>query len=96
MLVDLFLRFKDNADIYVDGTLEAVLSVVKIYLQLLHDLIRQIHQAYSIPIKLKYDCPPPAKFGKDQPIWKTATTSFLRIVKECVQQIKSFGEGRYP
>lgn len=27
MLVDLFLRFKDSADIYVDGTLEAVISV---------------------------------------------------------------------
>jgi hypothetical protein len=27
MLVDLFLRFKDKADIYVNGTLEAVLSV---------------------------------------------------------------------
>src|SRR5882757_4063817 len=29
MLVDLFLRFKNNTDVYVDGTLEAVLSVSK-------------------------------------------------------------------
>jgi len=27
MLVDLFLRFKDQIEVYVDGTLEAVLSV---------------------------------------------------------------------
>lgn len=27
MLVDLFLRFKENAEIYVDGTLESILSV---------------------------------------------------------------------
>lgn len=27
LLVDLFSRFKDNIDIYVDGTLETVLSV---------------------------------------------------------------------
>ena len=27
MLVDLFLRFEDQTEIYVDGTLEAVLSV---------------------------------------------------------------------
>lgn len=27
ILVDLFLKFKENAEIYVDGTLEAVLSV---------------------------------------------------------------------
>ncbi|EEB87630.1 hypothetical protein MPER_14962, partial [Moniliophthora perniciosa FA553] len=47
LLVDLCLRFKDKAEIYVDGTLEAVLS------------------AYSIPVKLKYDCPAPSKHGKD-------------------------------
>lgn len=27
MLVDLFMRFKSNPEIYVDGTLEAILSV---------------------------------------------------------------------
>ena len=76
MLVELFLRFKDKAEVYVDGTLEAVLS------------------AYSIPIKLKYDCPPPSKFGKDPPLWKTATTSFLRIVREIATQVQSFGSGQ--
>ncbi|KAF8874390.1 hypothetical protein CPB84DRAFT_1817905 [Gymnopilus junonius] len=68
MLVDLFLRFKENVEIYADGTLES---------------------AYSIPVKLKYDCPAPSKFGKDQPLWKTATTCFLRIVKDCTQQLKT-------
>ncbi|KAJ3506737.1 hypothetical protein NLJ89_g6704 [Agrocybe chaxingu] len=74
LLVDLFLRFKSSRDIYVDGTLESVLS------------------AYSIPIKLKYDCPAPAKYGKDLPLWKTATTCFLRIVKECTHHVKHLGE----
>ncbi|RDB21958.1 Protein MON2 [Hypsizygus marmoreus] len=69
MLVELFMLFKDNAAIYIDGTVEAVIS------------------AYSIPVKLKYDCPAPSKFGKDPPLWKTATTSFLRIVKECATEI---------
>ncbi|KAH9847754.1 hypothetical protein C2E23DRAFT_740985 [Lenzites betulinus] len=64
-LVELFLRFKDDAAIYGDGTVEALFA------------------AYSIPIKMKYECPAPSKFGKDQPLWKTATTSFLRIIKEC-------------
>ncbi|KAI0048499.1 hypothetical protein FA95DRAFT_1517415 [Auriscalpium vulgare] len=73
MLVELFLRFKDKEEIYVDETLEALLS------------------AYSIPIKLKYDCPPSSKFVNDPPIWKTATTSFLRIVKEIASQIQSLG-----
>ncbi|KAH7925996.1 hypothetical protein BV22DRAFT_1111998 [Leucogyrophana mollusca] len=74
LLVDLYLRFKDKAEIYVDGTLEAIIS------------------AYSIPIKLKYECPAPSKFGKDLPLWKTATTSFLRIVTECTQRTSSFSE----
>ncbi|KAF7985483.1 hypothetical protein HWV62_5261 [Athelia sp. TMB] len=74
LLVDLFSRFKENVDIYADGTLETVLS------------------AYSIPIKMKYDCPPSAKFSKADPLWKTATTCFLRIVKESTQQLGVFGK----
>ncbi|KAH8105097.1 hypothetical protein BXZ70DRAFT_887449 [Cristinia sonorae] len=73
LLVELFLKFKDQAAIFVDGTVEAICS------------------AYSIPIKLKYDCPAPSKFGKDLPLWKTATTSFLRIVKECGVQVQKLG-----
>ncbi|KAG6888448.1 hypothetical protein C0992_008477 [Termitomyces sp. T32_za158] len=78
MLVDLFMRFKLEPTIYVDGTLEALLS------------------AYSIPVKLKYDCPAPSKIGKDQPLWKTATTSFLRIVKECAGQINKLAQDTPP
>ncbi|TFK51181.1 hypothetical protein OE88DRAFT_1807990 [Heliocybe sulcata] len=73
MLVDLFLRFKEKAEIYLDGTLEVIVS------------------AYSIPIKMKYECPAPSKYGKDAPLWKTSTTNFLRIVKECGAQVKALG-----
>ncbi|KAH8111570.1 hypothetical protein DFH11DRAFT_1791651 [Phellopilus nigrolimitatus] len=48
--------------------------------------------AYAVPIKLKYECPAPSKFGCDSPLWKTATTSFLNIVKESTQQLRSFGK----
>ncbi|KIL71464.1 hypothetical protein M378DRAFT_65148 [Amanita muscaria Koide BX008] len=48
--------------------------------------------AYSIPIKMKYDCPPPSKHGNDLPLWKTATNCFLQIVKECAIQMKQFDE----
>lgn len=50
-------------------------------------------QAYSIPMKLKYDCPAPAQYGKDTPLWKTATTNFLQIVKTCSSRIKVLGDG---
>jgi hypothetical protein len=32
-------------------------------------------------------------FGKDLPLWKTATISFLQIVKECGPRINAFGKG---
>ena len=51
-------------------------------------------QAYSIPVKLKYECPAPSKFGKDLPLWKTATTSLLQVVKECGPHIQQFGKRR--
>jgi hypothetical protein len=74
LIVELYMRFKDELEIYEDGTLEAIFS------------------AYSIPIKLKYECPAPSKFGKDPPLWKTATTSFLRIVTDSVGRIAAFGD----
>ncbi|KAJ7641694.1 hypothetical protein FB45DRAFT_900796 [Roridomyces roridus] len=48
--------------------------------------------AYSIPVKLKYDCPPASKFGHDLPLWKTATSNFLKIVKECTVPIQTLGD----
>ncbi|WWC65124.1 uncharacterized protein I303_107738 [Kwoniella dejecticola CBS 10117] len=40
-------------------------------------VIENVLGAYSIPIKLKYDCPPSNKFGEDPPLWKTAMTTFV-------------------
>ncbi|TFY62206.1 hypothetical protein EVJ58_g4016 [Rhodofomes roseus] len=74
VLVELFLRFKGQSAIYLDGTVERICS------------------AYAIPIKMKYECPQPSKFGKDPPLWKTATNNFLRIVKECGPQLRELGE----
>ncbi|KAL0948488.1 hypothetical protein HGRIS_011055 [Hohenbuehelia grisea] len=54
--------------------------------------VETILSAYSIPIKMKYDCPAPSKFGKDLPLWKTATTNFLSIVKESTSQLDAFGK----
>jgi len=70
-LAELFLQFKDKDKIFVDRTIEAVLS------------------AYAVLIKLKYECPPPSKFGKDLPLWKTATTCFLKVIKEIGPQIST-------
>lgn len=76
LIVELYLRHREQLGIYADGTLEAILT------------------AYAIPIKMKYDCPPPSKLGKDSPLWKTATSSFLRVIKEAVVQVKHLTSGQ--
>ena len=74
-LAELFLQLKEKDEVFVDETIEAILS------------------AYAIPIKLKYDCPPPSKFGKDLPLWKTATTCVLKVVKEIGPRVNALGSG---
>ena len=46
-------------------------------------------------MKLKYECPAPSKFGKDLPLWKTATTNLLQVVKECGPQMQTLGDGTH-
>jgi hypothetical protein len=53
------------------------------------ETIEAILSAYAIPIKFKYDCPPPSKFGKDPPLWKTATSCVLKVVKEIGPRINA-------
>ncbi|KAG8801542.1 hypothetical protein FRC17_006613 [Serendipita sp. 399] len=49
--------------------------------------VEAILAAYSIPIKLKYNCPAPSKFGTDLPLWKLASTSFISVAKDCSPRI---------
>lgn len=44
---------------------------------------------------MKYDCPPPSKLGKDLPLWKTATTSFLKVIRGAIAQVKSLAAGAH-
>jgi hypothetical protein len=71
-LAELFQQFKEKDEVFVDGTVGAVLS------------------AYAVPIKLKYECPPSAKCGRDLPLW-TATSCFLNILKEIGPWINVLG-----
>ena len=90
-VVKLFLQIKEDSVIYNDGTVEAILSVCFL-VNFGHCQVADRLQAYSIPVKLKYECPAPSKFGKDLPLWKTATTSLLQVVKECGPHIPQFGD----
>ncbi|KAL5521903.1 MON2 [Sanghuangporus sanghuang] len=53
--------------------------------------LEAIFSAYAVPIKLKYECPAPSKFGNDLPLWKSATSAFLLIVRETTQRLRTAG-----
>lgn len=46
-------------------------------------------------MRLKHECPAPAKFGSAEPLWKSATIDFLKGVKDVVTALRSFGKGVY-
>ena len=58
------------------------------------EIVEAVLSAYAVPIKLKYECPRPSKFGKDPPLWKTATSCFLKIVKEVGPRIDALGSSK--
>ncbi|KAL8279821.1 hypothetical protein RQP46_007671 [Phenoliferia psychrophenolica] len=53
--------------------------------------VERMFAAYSLPLKLKHDCPAPSKYGSDELLWKTATVNFLKAVKECVVSLDTLG-----
>ncbi|KAI6043590.1 hypothetical protein EDC04DRAFT_668532 [Pisolithus marmoratus] len=84
---------------YIGLSKKAMPSLVDMYLrfrdhtEIYEDgTLEAVLSAYSIPMKLKYDCPSPSKYGKDPPLWKTATTCFLRIVTECTGDVSRLGQ----
>ncbi|WVQ95482.1 hypothetical protein IAU59_002579 [Kwoniella sp. CBS 9459] len=38
--------------------------------------------AYSLPIRLKYDCPPANRFGEDPPLWRSALSNLLPFLEQ--------------
>ncbi|PVG01204.1 hypothetical protein CPB86DRAFT_805390 [Serendipita vermifera] len=54
--------------------------------------VEAILSAYALPIKLKYDCPAPSKFGSDLPLWKIATTNFLIVARDTAPCVANFSD----
>ncbi|EKM50999.1 uncharacterized protein PHACADRAFT_128641 [Phanerochaete carnosa HHB-10118-sp] len=84
---------------YIALSKKTMPQVVKLFLQFREDAaiyndgtVETILSAYSIPIKLKYECPQSSKYGKDLPLWKSATTHLLQVVKECGPQLQRLGD----
>ncbi|GAA5902486.1 Mon2p [Sporobolomyces salmoneus] len=53
--------------------------------------VEKMLSAYALPMRLKHDCPSPAKFGSAEPLWKTATVAFLKGVRDVVATLREIG-----
>ncbi|GAA5936680.1 hypothetical protein JCM1841_000223 [Sporobolomyces salmonicolor] len=53
--------------------------------------VEKMLAAYALPMHLKHDCPAPGKFGSAEPLWKTATVNFLKVVRDVVPALRTFG-----
>lgn len=49
------------------------------------ETVERILKAFSLPIKLKYDCPPASKYGSDEPLWRTAMRTFVGVLGHVVK-----------
>lgn len=49
------------------------------------ETVERVLKAFSLPIKLKYDCPPASKYGSDEPLWRTAMRTFVGVLRHVVQ-----------
>ncbi|KAH7341760.1 hypothetical protein B0J17DRAFT_647820 [Rhizoctonia solani] len=67
--------------------------IMPIVVEIYNGTLDHILSAYSIPIKLKYDCPAPSKFGNDLPLWKTATTCVLQVIKDSTLELPKLVSG---
>ncbi|KAG0149101.1 hypothetical protein CROQUDRAFT_74492 [Cronartium quercuum f. sp. fusiforme G11] len=79
---------------YVAICKEAQPRLVKLYAEFrsLPDIYNtgatsQLFRSFAVPLRLKYKCPTSFKFGKALPLWKTATASFLSIVRGCLPSL---------
>ena len=51
--------------------------------------VGQLVGALALPIKLRLDCPPANKFGKDPALWKTATSTLVAVLDRLVPADKA-------
>lgn len=49
--------------------------------------VQAVLGALLIPVKLKYDCPAPSKFGNDPPLWRTALSTITPIVEAALRTL---------
>ncbi|EJT47942.1 hypothetical protein A1Q1_03177 [Trichosporon asahii var. asahii CBS 2479] len=60
------------------------------------ETVEAILKAFSLPIKLKYDCPPASKYGSDEPLWRTAMRTFVGVLSHVVKGLDGeLSEERY-
>ncbi|GAA5982187.1 hypothetical protein JCM5350_003486 [Sporobolomyces pararoseus] len=54
--------------------------------------VEKMLNAYALPMRLKHECPAPAKFGSAEPLWKSATVDFLKGIRDVVAVLREIGK----
>lgn len=96
-LVSLVERFCKKAEVYNSGALTKVLSVSSFRYRpsvcgiLFNGFAVNLSQSFTTPLRLKYGCPAPSKHGNAPALWKTASISFLTIIKSCLPSLTDLG-----
>ncbi|GAA5958007.1 hypothetical protein JCM3765_006230 [Sporobolomyces pararoseus] len=54
--------------------------------------VEKMLTAYALPMRLKHECPAPAKFGSAEPLWKSATVDFLKGIRDVVAVLREIGK----
>lgn len=60
------------------------------------DILPNLIQAYAVPMRQKFNCPPASKFGSDAPLWRSTTLQFLRVGPTIARRLSAaqkMGEG---
>jgi len=87
-ILDVYQRFQEEPAIY-SSAVESVLSVSGHQYRIGMPTDLSSHgKAYAVPLRLKYECPLPSRFGDDPPLWKTATLHFLQLARSIVASLK--------
>ncbi|CAG8763007.1 14889_t:CDS:2, partial [Racocetra persica] len=72
---------------------KTVMQLVKdLFKTYVNDQIVYLEGAYSVPMKLKYDCPLSGKYDDNAELWKVASIAFLDVVNHGLNALDRIGD----
>ncbi|GAA5889756.1 hypothetical protein JCM5296_002332 [Sporobolomyces johnsonii] len=76
----------------VPGAASAVLKCKDVPSVYAPGAVDKMLAAYPHPMRLSHNCPAPGNFGSAEPLRKTATVNFLKVVRDVVPALRTFAQ----